>query len=257
MNFNEQFEDDLYVAELSRNLSMPDDNDDEQDDNNIKETQVEETQVEENVRSRGRGRGRGRGVSRDVGEREEQNVELSPPPFLILFNILNLYINLPQFYLMNINFHHLLTQFFVFFFSLEQIKIIVKNTNIYAYAKKAGEGRKWKDLTIEEFRIWLSIIIYAGIFKLPSICDYWNKDSIFPEHKITNFMTSLRFEQIIIKRYMHISDCTTPLTFWYSKVKPLATHIRTVSQSICIPSSNVSINIMWHCVVIRIEVIAL
>ncbi|GET04523.1 hypothetical protein RCL_jg7925.t1 [Rhizophagus clarus] len=133
MNFNEQFEDDLYVAELSRNLSMPDDNDDEQDDNNIEETQVEETQVEENVRSRGRGRGRGRGVSRDVGERDEQN----------------------------------------------------------------------------------------------------------------------------IKRYMHISDCTTPLTFWYSKVEPLATHIRTVSQSICIPSSNVSIDVMWHCVVIRIEVIAL
>ena len=43
---------------------------------------------------------------------------------------------------------------------------------------------------------------------------------------------------------MHISDYTTPPTFWYSKVEPLATHIRTVSQSICIPSSNVSIDEM-------------
>ncbi|GBB93102.1 hypothetical protein RclHR1_02110001 [Rhizophagus clarus] len=77
----QNFGDDLYVAELSRNLSMPDDNDDEQDDNNIKETQVEETQVEENVRSRGRGRGRGRGVSRDVGEREEQNFAFPSFPF--------------------------------------------------------------------------------------------------------------------------------------------------------------------------------
>jgi len=43
---------------------------------------------------------------------------------------------------------------------------------------------------------------------------------------------------------LHISDCTTPPTYWYSKVDPLATHIRTISQSICIPSSNVSIDEM-------------
>ena len=43
---------------------------------------------------------------------------------------------------------------------------------------------------------------------------------------------------------MHISDCTTPLTFWYSKLDPLATHIQTVSKSICTPSSNVSIDEM-------------
>ncbi|GBB83999.1 hypothetical protein RclHR1_10640008 [Rhizophagus clarus] len=89
MNFNKQFEDDLYVAKLSHNLSMPDDNDDEQDDNNIEETQVEETQVEENVRIRGRGRGKGRGkgkgVSRDVKKRDEQNVELLPSPFFNTF----------------------------------------------------------------------------------------------------------------------------------------------------------------------------
>src|SRR5215213_743385 len=43
---------------------------------------------------------------------------------------------------------------------------------------------------------------------------------------------------------MHISDCTTPPTFWYSKLDPLATHIRIISQTICIPSSNISIDEM-------------
>ena len=85
---------------------------------------------------------------------------------------------------------------FCLFFSLEQMEIIVKNTNIYAYIKNTGEGRKWKDLTIEEFRIWLAILIYSGVFKLPSIEDFWNKDSRFPEHKITTFMSLLRFEQV-------------------------------------------------------------
>ncbi|PKY44186.1 hypothetical protein RhiirA4_418837 [Rhizophagus irregularis] len=58
-----------------------------------------------------------------------------------------------------------------------------------------GEGRKWKDLTIKEFWIWLAILIYSGIYKLPSIEDYWNRDSRYPEHKISTFMTLLHFEQ--------------------------------------------------------------
>ena len=43
---------------------------------------------------------------------------------------------------------------------------------------------------------------------------------------------------------MHISDCMIPPTFWYSKLDPLATHVRTISQSICIPSSNILIDEM-------------
>jgi hypothetical protein len=43
---------------------------------------------------------------------------------------------------------------------------------------------------------------------------------------------------------MHISDCTVQPPFWYSKVDPLATHIHSVSKSICIPSSNISVDEM-------------
>lgn len=43
---------------------------------------------------------------------------------------------------------------------------------------------------------------------------------------------------------MHISDCTVQPPFWYSKVDPLATHIQTISKSICVPSSNISVDEM-------------
>ena len=43
---------------------------------------------------------------------------------------------------------------------------------------------------------------------------------------------------------MHISDCSISPLYWYSKLDPLANHIRKVSKSICIPSSNVSIDEM-------------
>ncbi|CAG8844022.1 8482_t:CDS:1, partial [Racocetra persica] len=59
----------------------------------------------------------------------------------------------------------------------------------------AGEGRRWEKLTVGELKIWLAILIYIGIFKLPSIRDYWNRDDRFSEYKITTFMSLLHFEQ--------------------------------------------------------------
>ncbi|GES85239.1 hypothetical protein RCL_jg18055.t1 [Rhizophagus clarus] len=78
--------------------------------------------------------------------------------------------------------------------------------------------------------------------KIEIIVKNTNKDNKFPEHKISTFMSLICFEQI--KRFIHISDCTAPLPFWYSKVNPLATHIQTVSKSICVPSSNISVDEM-------------
>ncbi|GES95040.1 piggyBac transposable element-derived protein 4-like [Rhizophagus clarus] len=208
MDTNEYDEQNLFVVNFSWNIY---DITGEQDDNSDNDDNFEEIRNEENF---GGNRGRGRGQRRGQGWVNLPNDFLSPSPYLI----------------------------FSLFFSLAQIEIIVKNTNKYAYVKDAGEGRQWKELTIKEFRIWLAILIYAGVFKLPSIRDYWNRDNKFPEHKISTFMSLIRFEQI--KRFIHISDCTAPLPFWYSKVNPLATHIQTVSKSICVPSSNISVDEM-------------
>ena len=41
---------------------------------------------------------------------------------------------------------------------------------------------------------------------------------------------------------MHISDCIILPTFWYSKLDSLAIYIWTISQSICISSSNILID---------------
>ena len=56
--------------------------------------------------------------------------------------------------------------------------------------------RKWTKLTVNELKIWLALVIYMGIFKLPSIEDYWKLDDIYPTHEITNLMSLFRFQQI-------------------------------------------------------------
>src|SRR3954470_6644772 len=137
-------ENNLYVVEFSQNSLLPNDIDDKQNDNNI----IEETQDDENVsrgRSRGRSRSRPRG-SRGRGnnnDRNEQPVELPPPPIFNTFQHSKLLheftVTLPREH----QFPPSAYSIFSLFFSLEQIKIIVKNTNIWEGVSRKGENSKF------------------------------------------------------------------------------------------------------------------
>jgi len=96
--------------------------------------------------------------------------------------------------------------YFIFlkFFSNQIMKDIVGNTNIYAYAHSikvgksnlAGKGHNWTELTVQELKIWLALVIYMGIFKFPAVEDYWKMDIYYPSHEITKLMSLFRFQQI-------------------------------------------------------------
>ena len=68
------------------------------------------------------------------------------------------------------------------FFPIEIRAFIVVQTNSYALTLAKANMRNWRVLTECEFDIWLSVLIYQGIVRLPSISDYWSKT-----HK-TSFM---------------------------------------------------------------------
>ena len=106
------------------------------------------------------------------------------------------------------------------------------------------------------------------IFKLLFIEDYWKLGDIYPTHEITNLMSLFHFQKIsrmisncfdlfyfkifwlnyfflifYIKRYLHISDITKQTNI-FSKLKPLASHVRNISKKLYIPASNVAIDEM-------------
>ncbi|CAG8770333.1 18816_t:CDS:2, partial [Gigaspora rosea] len=58
--------------------------------------------------------------------------------------------------------------------------------------------------TLDELKIWLEIVIYVGVIKLPRVTDYWSVDPKYPKHNITQMISMLYFQQI--KRYLYISD---------------------------------------------------
>jgi hypothetical protein len=49
----------------------------------------------------------------------------------------------------------------------------IKDTNAYEETKRTqSSGRAWKELTLDELRIWLGIVIYLGVHSSPAVADY-------------------------------------------------------------------------------------
>lgn len=142
---------------------------------------------------------------------------------------------------------------FQLFFNDILFQTIATNTNLYAAHKRAkkelpeGKGRKWTDVTVQDIKCWLGIVIYMGVVQLGAVRDYWRRDGLFPSHDISDYMSQTRFEDI--KRYLHITppdtaayDSTSKRRLWHQKVDPLLNQLRHASQAYRVPSSNIAID---------------
>ncbi|CAG8728662.1 2479_t:CDS:2, partial [Cetraspora pellucida] len=103
-------------------------------------------------------------------------------------------------------------------------------------------GRQWLDLSHKELIIWIALVIYQGLYRLPSLDQYWNEDEKLPLHHISKQMSLKCFE--IIKRFLHISSPAATINNYFEKLEPLLSHIRNVSKQLYVPNSNVSVDEM-------------
>jgi hypothetical protein len=97
--------------------------------------------------------------------------------------------------------------YFSLFFTHDLFRTITTNTNRYASIQRLRvqqeKAREWTDLLVEELYVFISTIIYMGVYEEPAIEMYWNADfNKGPLHTITNHISLNRFEQI--KRFCHI-----------------------------------------------------
>ena len=144
--------------------------------------------------------------SREGGnDQNDPNLFPPPPTFLPLVHTYNLHdaiVKLPHELELLSNLMPI--SIFALFFTNEILNQLVENSNSYAIKKGAGTGRNWYPLTVPELKIWLALLIYMGLFKFPSADDYWNLDDRFPKHKITQYMSLYRFEQVITLPCMNV-----------------------------------------------------
>lgn len=94
--------------------------------------------------------------------------------------------------------------FFKFLFPSSAINLMETESNIYA-AQVAPNG--FKQVTHEEIRKFIGIIIYMSVVHLPSTRHYWKEGSYI--EKVASVMTCNRFEEI--KRFLHFFDKTQEL----------------------------------------------
>lgn len=87
---------------------------------------------------------------------------------------------------------------------------MVRETNRYAQQtignanlSRHSRLRKWKEVSAREIEIFLGIIFWMGLNKMPRLTDYWSKKLMF-ENKVKSFMSRNRFELIL--RMWHLSN---------------------------------------------------
>lgn len=90
-------------------------------------------------------------------------------------------------------------------------KKIVKETNRYpceAIDEEEGitrSGLDWSSLCVEEFQAYLSICLFVGVKKLPSIWLYWSRDNPLLHYLvISQIMARIRYE--LITRCLHVEN---------------------------------------------------
>lgn len=112
----------------------------------------------------------------------------------------------------------------------EMMTYQTKQTNLYSTQQQG----KSLDTTPEEFRRFLGILVLMGVYKFPSLRDYWSLHARFPP--IAEVMPVKRFEAL--RRYVHFVDNLThvPDGDRFYKVRPLFESLR--EQFLKIPAES-------------------
>ena len=86
--------------------------------------------------------------------------------------------------------------------------LLVTETNRYAASIRSQNThthpRPWYDVTMEEMKAFIGVVMLMGICRLPTIEMYWSANHPLITPGISNTMPRIRFEQIL--RFLHLND---------------------------------------------------
>lgn len=104
-------------------------------------------------------------------------------------------------------------------------ELIILNSNNYAVeilAQSSGEQSRitsWKDITKEEFKIFLGLLFHMGTIRMNRINDYWKTNFLFNIPVFSTFMSRNRF--LLILRAMHYNQNQETEQNKLAKITPL------------------------------------
>ena len=98
-------------------------------------------------------------------------------------------------------------QLFCRFFTDEVWDLLVTETNRYSKLNfpKQRFARPWQDITVEDMKAFVGLLIIMGVLKLPRLEMYWQVESdVLRTPGISSVMSRIQFEQIW--RFLHLAD---------------------------------------------------
>ena len=93
--------------------------------------------------------------------------------------------------------------YFMLLFDEDCFQLVVGQTNLYASQNPPGERYKWYNTTVDEFKLFIGIIIAMGLHKLPQLEDYWSSDVLLGVPGIVGGMPIDRFK--VLQKCLHIN----------------------------------------------------
>lgn len=140
---------------------------------------------------------------------------------------------------------------FRLFFSARAIHSIINNTNNHAAKRKASGMRfKWSEFTVQNFYIFLAVILYSGMVHVQLRADMWRREWPYNFSFPRSCMSRDTFESIFWS--LHLCDVKddeenqkkkgTPKYDRLLKIKPLYNQIVTACNSHFQPCKEISID---------------
>ncbi|XP_054256976.1 piggyBac transposable element-derived protein 4-like [Macrosteles quadrilineatus] len=143
--------------------------------------------------------------------------------------------------------------FFQLLFDDVLLESIVKETNSYAkelfLSKDHSEKSRissWKNLTLNEFKVFLGLLLHMGHIKLPKIQDYWKKDKLF-KTCFGEYMARDRF--LLILRCLHFVRADATSTDRLHKIRSIVDYFNNKMINIYNAGKELSLDeamVLWR-----------
>mgnify|MGYP001796886395 CR=1 FL=1 len=133
----------------------------------------------------------------------------------------------------------------LFFISLlltdDLIKEVVKCTNAYAERvinssrplRKRSVLNEWRDVSEEELKKFLGLVLHMGLVSLPSYREYWSKSRLYHNDLFPSVIPRERFQAIM--RFLNFGEKSQHENDRLAKIRLLSNHLNETMKEIYAP----------------------
>lgn len=134
------------------------------------------------------------------------------------------------------------------------LRLIVNQTNENAarilFLPKTSENSRitdWKDITVDELKIFFGLLLHTGTIQLNRLNDYWKTDPLFAIPAFRKYMSRNRF--LIILRCIYFSSPEIAANDRLGKIRPVVDYFNEKMKNIYYPGRELSLDeamVLWR-----------